>query len=450
MKTITRFTLFTMFCLLSSSAFTQDEVKPTPPPPPVSDAEAKQAVEFFEAGRKLFFQGKYLDSVEKLQQAAETDPAKTSYKMLLAKAHRYAKQGERATAVLEQIIKTNPDHVEAGIQLAELLTPSKEPDRVIGVLKPLLKYKHDYPLYHLLAEAYYAKEDFDNAREHFEEAVKLNPRSGEDQYQLGNIYLAQKRFAKAAAAYEKAGELDVSSGVYHFKLASVYFNLHNNLGRITVAEVLGGKVGEINNEFFLLDTVPGKKDLFYVCSPRSAVFQSAKAIAMGIDVFDIHFLQANVWLAARRFPRADAIYKKLQETVKDADAGLYWYQWSQAALGLGNLDAYLARLNKAIEADEEVYKSTLTDALVVVANRYHQRGDSGKYMEFLGQAVENNPLSPSLHLTLGDAHWLANQRPQAIEQYKLVLELEPDHTERVRLLNRIRARVKTSPKVSAR
>jgi hypothetical protein len=39
---------------------------------------------------------------------------------------------------------------------------------------------------------------------------------------------------------------------------------------------------------------------------------------------------------------------------------------------------------------------------------------------------------------LADAFWLNNQRDKAIEQYKLVLELDPDHADRVRLLNRIR------------
>ena len=89
--------------------------------------------------------------------------------------------------------------------------PEKQPDRVIAVLEPLLKYKHDYPLYHLLGEAHYQKEQLDKARHYFEEAIKLNGQSALDHYQLGNIYLAQKRFAKAAQAYERAGQLLVQA-----------------------------------------------------------------------------------------------------------------------------------------------------------------------------------------------------------------------------------------------
>jgi tetratricopeptide (TPR) repeat protein len=411
---------------------------------PVSEVEARRAEELFEDGRKLFFQGDYPKAVARLAEAAAANPAKTSYKLLLAKAHRYAAQPEKAAAVLEEILAVHPEHVEAAVELAELLTPARHADRVIGILEPLLKFKHDYPVYHLLAEAHYQKENFDSARKYYEEAANLNPQSARDHYQLGNIYLAQKRFAKAATAYETAGRLGTSSGVYHFKLASVYFNLHNYLGNVTTAEVIGGTPGEIKNEWFLLDPVPGQKDRFYVAGPRSAVYQVAKAQQAGIDIFEIRFLEANIWLAARRFARADLIYKKIEEKVPKTEAGLFWFSWAQTSLGLDDYDAYLARVNKAIEVQPDVYKGMLADALVMVAVRYQQRGENDKYVEYLGRAVATNPLSASLHLTLGDAHWFAGEQSKAIEQYKLVLELEPDHRERIRLLNRIRGQEETA------
>ncbi len=406
--------------------------------PPVSAAEAKVAEELYEDGRKLFFQGKFPEAAKKLAEAVSANGAKTGYQLLLAKAYIYGQQPAEATKVLEKLLVGNPDHVEAGVELAELLSPRKQPDRVIGVLEPLLKYKHDYPLYHLLAEAHYQKEQLDEARGYYEKAVELNPQSGDDHYQLGNIYLAQQRFAKAAEAYETAGSLGISLAVYHFKLASVYYNLHNYLGRVSMAEIVGGEAGQIKGDRFLIDPVPGRDNWFYVAGPRSALYQVSKAQEEGIDIFDIHFLKANIWLAARRYGRAAEIYATLEEKVKKADAGLFWYSWSQAGLGLQDFEAYLARLQKAIEAEPDLYRPTLTDALVTVAQRYQQQGDTAKYIEFLQRAVENNPLSAQLHLTLGDAHWLASERAAAARQYRLVLELEPSHGERVRLLNRIR------------
>ena len=425
----------------SAKAQPDDKAKPT-----VNADDARKAEGMFEAGRKLFFQAKYKDAAAILADAVKTDPTKGSYKLLLSKAYRYAGESDRAVGLLADILKENPEHVEAGVTLAELLSPKKQPDKVIQTLEPLLKFKRDYPLYHLLAEAHNEKGDLDKARKYYEEAVRLNPRAGGDLYELGNIYLAQSRFARSANAYERANALGVDTDVFHFKLASVYFNLRNYLGRIGTAKVVGGKPGQIKNQMLLIDPVPGQADTFYVTGPKSAVYQVVLAQKMGVKLPGIRFLEGNIWLSARRHAKADAIYKSLEGKLEKGDQGLFWYYWAQTALGLGQFETYLERLNKAIEAEPDVYKPTLAEAYLTVAQRYQQAGESDKHIAYLHRAVQTNPLSASLHLTLGDAHWQAGHRDKAIEQYKLVLELEPNHGQRVRLLNRIRGEEDT-PKV---
>jgi tetratricopeptide (TPR) repeat protein len=410
----------------------------------VDDATAKKAEEQFEAGRNSFFQGDYAGAIEKLKVAVNGNPEKLGYKLLLAKAYRYSKKEDQAISLLEEILKDDAEHVEAGIEFSELLSPQKQPDRVIAILQPLLKFKHDYPIYHLLAEASFQKEQFDDARKYYEEAIRLNNKNGDDHYQLGRIYLNQKQFAKAAQSYEIAGSLGHDSGVYHFQLASIYFNLHNYLGNVHTAEIRGGNVGEIKENYLLIDRLPGTKDSFFVAGPRSAIYQAVKARLMGIKDFQLRFLEANVWYSARRYAKADPIYKELEPGVKSGDAGLFWYYWATTALGLNDYENYLARLEKAIVAEPDTYKSTLADAYVTVANRYHQQGDETKYIDFLRKAVGTSPLSVRLHLLLGDAYWLDNSREKATEQYKLVLELEQDHPQRVRLLNRIKGQEETT------
>ncbi len=434
--------------LFAAPAFGEDQ--PTPPAAIAPDTDkvaadgdgkvdpAKQAADLYEAARKLFFQAHYKDTIEPLKEAIKLDGTKSGYKLLLAKAYRLVDESGKASDLLTQILKENPEHVEAGVTLAELLSVDNQPDKVIATLEPLLKFKRDYPLYHMLGQAYYEKEDLAKARQYLEEAVRLNPRAGGDYYQLGNIYLMQSRFAKAADAYEKAGDLDVADDVFHFKLASVYFNLRNYLGQITTAKVIGGKPGDIKDSMLLIAPVPGADDTFTIAGPKSAIFQVAKAQALGIKVPGIKFLEANIWQSARRFAKADALYKELDGKLDAADQGLFWYYWANTALGLDQLETYLKRLGKAIDAQPDIYKPTLADAYVSVALRYQQRGDNQKHLEYLAKAVATNPLSASLHLTLGDAHWQLGHQPQAVEQYKLVLELEPDHALRGRLLNRIR------------
>lgn len=224
----------------------------------------------------------------------------------------------------------------------------------------------------------------------------------------------------------------------------MYFNLHNYLGKISVNKVIGGKPGQVSGQLYLIDRVAGRDDEFHSANAQSAIYQVARAQQNGIDIFAIHFLEANIWQSSHYYKKADAIYAKLKDKVVKKDLGLFWSQWANTALGLDDYAEYLNRLNKAIEAQPEVYKATLSDALKNVARRYQQRGEQAQYITFLHKAIVVNPLSASLHLTLGDAYWGAKNKGKAIQQYKLVLELEPEYAQRIRLLNRIRG-TQTSP-----
>ena len=84
-------------------------------------------------------------------------------------------------------------------------------------MEPLLEYRHDYPTYHLLAEANYQLNRLDKARKHYQEAIKLNPESAADRYELGNICLASRTVSKCeaivAAVAEKGNRKDGGMGL---------------------------------------------------------------------------------------------------------------------------------------------------------------------------------------------------------------------------------------------
>ena len=184
-----RFSPLAAVCLLFllTSALPGQESKPD------ADPEA-QAEKLFQDGRKAMFQGNYEQAVKDLRAAVEADPSgtKTIYRLHLARAFRYAKQPQESEKLLKEILEQSPDHVEAGQLLAEIYYAGQRWEDIAKVLEPLLKYRHDYPTYHYLAEATYNLDQFEKARQYYKEAIKLNPRSAFDQYQLGNIYLAEK------------------------------------------------------------------------------------------------------------------------------------------------------------------------------------------------------------------------------------------------------------------
>lgn len=402
---------------------------------PAAPASAPVAEDRFARGREALFRGEYGKAIELLGEAVAADPTKHSYRLHLARACRYAGKEEEAVKHLEQIVKATPDHIEAGQALGEMHAEAKRWKEVVRVLEPLLKYRHDYPTYHLLAEAHYNLEAHDKARTYYEQAVALNPGSAADQYQLGNIHLAANRFALAAGAYEAALRRGLESPVLRYKLGSAYFNLRNYFGSVSVRTVAAGAAGTINGEWYLIEQVPGRKDTFRCAPSASAVYQIAKALADGIEARpDILVMEATIYLNAQRYARAYDMFAKIGPKIPKEDRALFCYYCGQAAFGLGRYDEYLKLLCEAIELDPAAYRATLVDAYVKVADQHNQAGQLEKYIEFLGRAVSESPETASLHLRLGNAYEEARMHDLAVAQWRMVLDLEPDHPQRMALL----------------
>ena len=79
----------------------------------------------------------------------------------------------------------------------------------------------------------------------------------------------------------------------------------------------------------------------------------------------------------------------------------------------------------------------LYEAFVAAAERYNQRGDDTMYRELLRRALALKSEDVELMRRLGDAIWDAGDRGAAAVWYRRVLEREPAHRERRRILKRL-------------
>ena len=140
----------------------------------------------------------------------------------------------------------------------------------------------------------------------------------------------------------------------------------------------------------------------------------------------------DVWLLV------DRSHFQLGELVPEDDAALYAFYFAQSAFGVRKHDKYLTQLREAVKLEPEAYRSALIDGYLQVADRYNQAGQLDKYIDHLAMAVDQSPQTTSLHLKLATAFEEARKYEDAVQQWRLVLELEPEHPDRTRLLNLIR------------
>jgi tetratricopeptide (TPR) repeat protein len=438
MKVLRRVILLVAMGAMALPAMAAPSTAPTTAPSTQPVSGLSRSEQLFTDGRDALYRRDYSKAIELLTAAAAEDKTKTSYRLYLARALHYASQDKQAEPLLMEILKATPDHIEAGQLLGEIYAAQENWKGIVAVLEPLLKYRHDYQTYHLLADAKYNLNDNENARKYFEEAIKLNPQSALDHYQLGNIYLGGNFFALAADAYQNALRLGLKSPILHYKLGSAYFNLRNYFGSIGTVTVKAGAPGTISGDWYLIEQVPGHKDLFRAAPSASAIYQIGKAIADGIeDRPDIKFLRANIYLNAGRYDQAYAMYRQIRGVIPKEDQALFLYYFSQAAFGVGRYEEYLSLLNDAIKLNKAAYQPTLVEAYLKVADQYNQAGDLPKYIDYLTKAVNESPQTASLHLKLGNAYEEVNRHADAAVEWQMVLDLEPDHPKRLELLNMI-------------
>ncbi len=236
---------------------------------------------------------------------------------------------------------------------------------------------------------------------------------------------------KRVLLYLHPGKGLVINQVEHSSSQDIKGSIHSSFAKATVK---AGKPATISDDWYLIEAVPGQKDVFRAAPQKSAIYQVCRVIEDGIkDRPDIHFLRANIYLNARRYRQAYRMFKKIEQTIPKEDKALFYYYYAKAAFGVGKYGEYLKHLDQAISLDKEAYQSTLVDAYLKVAEQYNQTGQLDKYIEYLVKAVGESPQTASLHLKLGYAYEEDRQYSKAADQWQMVLDLEPDHAKRMEL-----------------
>lgn len=303
-----------------------------------------------------------------------------------------------------------------------------QPARAVECLESAVQRDADAVSYHAaLAEAY--------------ERTGRRQDAAETYAQIGDAYLAQSKGALAADSFTRAVALGLNDPHLHVQLAKAYFALAEFLGTVTPRRLEAAKPGSIVREGYVLEPVSDRADTYYVCPPASAIYQLQAALDAGVDTVDVHLMRADVWLHTRRYDQALTAYRAAEDQVPTEDRAAYYARSAEAALGADELEEYLARVERAIELDPETYRPRLGDAYRNLAERYTQRGDLPATIQYLELAIREAPEAAELHYRLGNVYWETRRAADAAQQWRITLELCPDHPDQDRMLALIRSTI---------
>ena len=157
-----------------------------------------------------------------LKQGLDADPGSDALTAALVSLYVDESHYEAATTLAEKIAGQKPDDLEAQRIYFRTLVITGDSDRAVPLGRKLLALApHDADLLNLNGLLEKKAGDYQAARKHLEEAVKLNPKDYNPRVNLGVVLAALNDPAGAKVQLEKARALGTDEPQVHFELAKV-------------------------------------------------------------------------------------------------------------------------------------------------------------------------------------------------------------------------------------
>jgi tetratricopeptide (TPR) repeat protein len=379
--------------------------------------------------------GDAVAAIELLTRALSKKPENLDYALKLTEAHAAAGQFRDAARLLDRLVARRPETTELRLALAEIHALDENWPAVETVLSPLEKSLDADGLI-LLAGAYAANGRAARAGNVLHRGLKRFRDSEALWLALVDHALALRQYGLALQRIGRAEGRLGSSPRMHYRTARAFYALGQVLGQTRVIQVPGGRAGQFVNEWLLVEERDGP-DRFLCCPRASALYAVRRALDGGLDEAHVHLLHARIWSQAGR-PDVGLAILQGREAAWLHDASVETLAtFADLALASDTLDDFLRYTR--LRAAREPRRSTeiLHQAYLSAAQRYNQRGDGAMSRELLRRALVLEPENVEVMLGLADAAWEAGAREEAALRYRQVLEHEPDHRDRSRILKRL-------------
>jgi|GEM_PF-549895 len=189
--------------------------------------------------------GKYEDAVKYYERAKDIRKEKYHAYLGLTRAYRKLEKRKKAREFLDEVLKTNPNHIEANVLSGSLYKDSQEYKKALELFNKVFNRLTDKAnisnpeTRKLLIEVLLQRGELnlimDSPRiaiADFRESLKFEPDHAETYYHLAKANIKLVKYKEAEQNYFKAQELDPENPKYHLGLGIMY---HNNLKQLQKA-----------------------------------------------------------------------------------------------------------------------------------------------------------------------------------------------------------------------
>jgi type IV pilus biogenesis/stability protein PilW len=193
-------------------------------------------------GESMLKEGRTTQALMELKKAVELDPNNAQIRNVLGVAYLEKEMMPEAVQEFRRALNLAPDFVEVHNNLGTSLLRQGKVKEAIEEFNQALRSPL-YPTPHFveynLGRAYFQLQDYDQARRHFQEAIKIAPGYSMAYHGLGETYMATRRWDEAAEALKKAIEFAPKYAAAHYDLGEVLVAQYQpSLARMAFKEVI--------------------------------------------------------------------------------------------------------------------------------------------------------------------------------------------------------------------
>jgi tetratricopeptide (TPR) repeat protein len=404
----------------------------------------------------------------------------------ILQAEIYAKTGfyQKAIESLVQIKETVAQDPEINFTLLSLYIETYKFSDAIKLFNVLgvTDIRHDYRYYSYNAAMYFKMGKLLESIKWLQDSLQRNPLNHKDYYLLGEILFRRKSLTKAKSMYNKAIELNPMDPQYKISYSRVIYeesgadvaigylrdllrDYPSNpqiMGEIAINYYKSGQVSYYQGILKEIQELPQKDKTMYEFLIKSAELNDnlKDVIAYSEKLLEIDpgDLRARIYLAElliemqkydeatdhlmfmyqrlETYPRLLYNLSRLSLLAGDKDKAMNFAKREiESNPGVEDGFILLGNINKEEEkfvdaernfAEALKINPNSIDALAGMAFVHVKRNNLEAALDLYQKAIRLSPNKPTLRKSIGDVYRMTGQSAQAIEHYKIYLELLPN------------------------
>ena len=351
-----------------------------------------------------------------LKNAVEIDSESIYLQRELVTLYLQNKEDDNALDLLEIILEKHPDDIKSLILYGGIQQVRKENEAAISAYERVIELdSKQEKVYSLLGNLHIETGNLERANIIFTQLIEIFPASYAGHFYLGKIYVKQGKVQQAEAAFRRTLELAPDLLEPRFELLKLY----KAEGRQEdVVQIYQGILNQNPNNI----RAAMELGLYYHESGDTELAQQifTKLGRRSKTEFEILVKVIQLYVDRKRYDDALVVLNGMLEGVPDSSdihhiTGIAYYSKD-------NYDTAISHFIKVMP-DSRFYQ----DAVVHSAYIYQENGENQKALDYLKQAIENQPKNGEFRYYLGTFYEDSEDFENAEKYIKQAIELEPDN-----------------------